>query len=201
MKKSKKITIISVIVIAVIMGLLQIYHYCLNLSVELPQEVDQAVTECLETMVDPDEYMKTIVPSHFDLITSAYHPFGYTEDDAYIKVYGYCAVLRFTNETLKENKDNRDNHIDMYSSESGEANYFGAYLKKDEQQKVIPEKIWIYQYPQTTMDILKHMPIRTWLYIFLDDPKGYMEKLSTKCAKQMYEYIDSHDIPESNEEK
>ena len=52
MKKSKKITIISVIVIAVIMGLLQIYHYCLNLSVELPQEVDQAVTECLETMVD-----------------------------------------------------------------------------------------------------------------------------------------------------
>ena len=45
------------------------------------------------------------------------------------------------------------------------------------------------------------MPIRTWLYIFLDDPKGYMEKLSTKCAKQMYEYIDSHDIPESNEEK
>ena len=100
MKKSKKITIISVIVIAVIMGLLQIYHYCLNLSVELPQEVDQAVTECLETMVDPDEYMKTIVPSHFD-----------------------CAVLRFRNETLKENKDNRDNHIDMYSSESGEAIY------------------------------------------------------------------------------
>ena len=37
------------------------------------------------------------------------------------------------------------------------------------------------------MDILKHMPIRTWLYIFLDDPKGYMEKLSTKCAKQMYD--------------
>ncbi|BFK22572.1 hypothetical protein F300043A5_08670 [Massilimicrobiota timonensis] len=123
MKKSKKVTIISIVVIAFVMGLLQIYHYCLNLSVELPQEVDQAVTECLETMVDPDEYMKTIVPSHFDLITSAYHPFGYTEDDAYIKVYGYCAVLRFRNETLKENKDNRDNHIDMYSSESGEAIY------------------------------------------------------------------------------
>lgn len=45
------------------------------------------------------------------------------------------------------------------------------------------------------------LTIRTRLYIFLDDPKGYMAKLSTKCAKQMYEYIDSHDIPESNEEK
>lgn len=82
----------------------------------------------------------------------------------------------------------------MYSSESGEANYFVAYLKKEKQQKVIPEKIWIYQYPQTTMDILKHMPIRTWLYIYLGDPKGYMEKLSIECARKMYEYIDSHDI-------
>lgn len=45
------------------------------------------------------------------------------------------------------------------------------------------------------------LTIRTWLYIFLDDPKGYMEKLSIECAKKMYEYIDSHDIPESNEEK
>lgn len=53
----------------------------------------------------------------------------------------------------------------MYSSESGEANCFVVYLKKEKQQKVIPEKIWIYQYPQTTMDILKHMPIRRWLYI------------------------------------
>lgn len=45
------------------------------------------------------------------------------------------------------------------------------------------------------------LTIRTWLYIFLDDLKGYMEKLSIECAKKMYEYIDSHDIPESNEEK
>ena len=79
--------------IAIIMGLLQIYHYCLNLSVELPKEVDWAVTECLETMIEPDEYRKTIVPSHFDLTTSAYHPFGYIEDDTYIKVYGYCVIL------------------------------------------------------------------------------------------------------------
>lgn len=70
----------------------------------------------------------------------------------------------------------------MYSSKYGEANYFVAYLKND-QQRVNPEKTWIYQYPQTTIDILKHMPMRTWPYIYLDDPKGYMEKLSTECAK------------------
>ena len=80
MKKSKKVTIISIVVIAFVMGLLQIYHYCLNLSVELPQEVDQAVTECLETMIEPDEYLATFMPLHYDFATSAYHAFGYTED-------------------------------------------------------------------------------------------------------------------------
>ena len=201
MKKSKKVTIISIVAIIMIMGILQIYHYCLNLSVELPQEVDQAVTECLETMIEPDEYLATFMPLHYDFATSAYHAFGYTEDDTYIKVYGYCVLFECNNETLKENKERKEKHIDMYSADFWEANYFIAYLKKDGQSKVTPEKTWIAQYPQTLTDILKKMPIRTWLYIFLDDPKGYMEKLSTKCAKQMYEYIDSHDIPESNEEK
>lgn len=70
-------------------------------------------------------------------------------------------MLQLTNETLRENKDNQ---IDMYSSKYGEANYFVAYLKND-QQRANPEKTWIYQYPQTTIDILKHMPMRTWPYI------------------------------------
>lgn len=70
-------------------------------------------------------------------------------------------MLQLTNDTFRENKDNQ---IDMYSSEYGEANYFVAYLKND-QQRVNPEKTWIYQYPQTTIDILKHMPMRTWPYI------------------------------------
>ena len=52
----------------------------------------------------------------------------------------------------------------MYSSKYGEANYFVAYLKNN-QQRANPEKTWIYQYPQTTIDILKHMPMRTWPYI------------------------------------
>lgn len=70
-------------------------------------------------------------------------------------------MLQLTNETLRENKDSQ---IDMYSSKYGEANYFVAYLKND-QQRVNPEKTWIYQYPQTTIDILKHIPMRTWPYI------------------------------------
>lgn len=52
----------------------------------------------------------------------------------------------------------------MYSSKYGEANYFVAYLKND-QQRANPEKTWIYQYSQTTIDILKHIPMRTWPYI------------------------------------
>lgn len=70
-------------------------------------------------------------------------------------------MLQLTNETLRENKDSQ---IDMYSSKYGEANYFVAYLKND-QQRVNPEKTWIYQYSQTTIDILKHIPMRTWPYI------------------------------------
>lgn len=66
-------------------------------------------------------------------------------------------MLQLTNDTFRENKDNQ---IDMYSSKYGEANYFVAYLKK-----IINKKTWIYQYPQTTIDILKRMPMRTWPYI------------------------------------
>ncbi len=71
-------------------------------------------------------------------------------------------MLQLTNDTFRENKDNQ---IDMYSSKYGEANYFVAYLKKIINKKTIQKKIWIYQYPQTTIDILKHMPMRTWPYI------------------------------------
>ncbi|WP_168083140.1 hypothetical protein [Massilimicrobiota sp. SW1139] len=46
-------------------------------------------------------------------------------------------MLQLTNETFRENKDNQ---IDMYSFKYGEANYFVAYLKKDNQQKINPEK-------------------------------------------------------------
>ena len=124
MKINKEVTIITIVISAIIMGLLQIYHYCLKLSVDLPKEVNFAVEKCLETMVELDEYKVTIVPPGFDLKTSAYHPFGYTEDKTYINVYGYCALFKFTNETFRENKDNRGNYIDTCSSEYGEANYF-----------------------------------------------------------------------------
>ena len=56
MKKSKKVTIISIVAIIMIMGILQIYHYSMNLSVELPKEMDSAVKEGLETMINPNKY-------------------------------------------------------------------------------------------------------------------------------------------------
>ena len=84
----------------------------------------------------------------------------------------------------------------MYSSEYGEANYFVAYLKND-QQRANPEKTWIYQYPQTTIDILKHMPMRTWPYISWWSKRIYGEIIYRMC-KKMYEYLDSHDISGHN---
>ena len=165
-EKSKKVTIISIVAIIMIMGILQIYHYCLNLSVELPQEVDQAVTECLETMIEPDEYLATFMPLHYDFATSAYHAFGYTEDDTYIKVYGYCVLFECNNETLKENKERKENILICILLIFGKLNYFIAYLKKDGQSKVTPEKIWNCTIPTNLTDILKKMTYKNMALIY-----------------------------------
>ncbi len=199
MKKSKKVTIITIIIIGIIAGLLQSYHYCLNLSVDLPEEVDQAVTECIETMAEPDEPIAYLYKDvDFVFSASAYHAFGYTEDDTYIKVYGVFELRRFDSDDIKTYRDENLSIGDSYPCRYMAGRIFLAYLKTDEDGKIIPEKIWIPSVDDSNIDILRKMPIRTWLYIYLNDPKGYGEKLSIECQKKLDKYVKDQDISNDN---
>ena len=196
MKKSKKVTIISIITIAMIMGLLQIYHYCLNLSVELPEEMDSAVKVGLETMIEPNKYLpETYDDVEFVFSASAHHTFGYTIDNDNIKVYGIFNLMKFDEECIKAYRDNKTQIGEIFHSNFWSGGYFLAYLKRDEQGKIVPEKIWTqYSIDDSILDTLKKFPIKTWPFILIGNPNKYDEIHVKEMQQQLHDYVYDNSI-------
>ena len=191
MKINKKVTIISIVIIAIIMGLLQIYHYSMNLSVELPEEMDSAVKEGLETMIDPNKYIPdTYNDVKFVFSTSAYHAFDYTVNGASIKVYGLFDLMKLDEECINDYRNNKTQLGETFSYNFMSGGYFVAYLKKDEQGKIVPEKIWTqYSINDSTLDTLKKFPIKTWLFILIGDSHKYDEINKKEIRQQLHDYV------------
>ena len=186
MKINKKVTIISIVIIAMIMGLLQIYHYSMNLSVELPEEMDSAVKEGLETMIDPNKYFPGKYEDvDFVFSTSAYHAFGYTVNNKSIKVYGVFDLMKLDEECIDDYRENNN-----FTCRLGSSGYFLAYLKQDTQGNVIPDKIWTqYSINDSTLDTLKKFPIKTWPFILIGDPHKYDEIHVKEMQQQLHDYV------------
>ena len=186
MKKSKKVTIISIVAIIMIMGILQIYHYSMNLSVELPKEMDSAVKEGLETMINPNKYFPGKYKNvDFIFSVSAYHTFDYTVNGASIQVYGLFDLMKLDEECINDYREN-----DNFTCRFGSGGYFVAYLKKDEQGKIVPERIWTqYSINDSTLDILKKFPIKTWLFILIGNSHKYDEIHVKEMEWQLHDYV------------
>lgn len=186
MKKSKKVTIITIVTMAIIMGLLQIYDYSMNLSVKLPEEMNSAVKEGLETMIDPNKYFPGKYENvDFVFSTSAYHAFGYNVKGKSIKVYGVFDLMKLDEECINDYRENNN-----FTCRLGSSGYFLAYLKQDTQGKIVPEKIWTqYSINDSTLDTLKKFPIKTWLFILVGDPNKYNEIHVKEMQQQLHDYV------------
>lgn len=191
MKRRKKAIIITIVTITIIVGLLQIYDYSMNLSVELPEEIDYVVKEGLETMIDPDKYLpKMYNDVNFVFSASAHHTFDYTVDNDNIKVYGVFNLMKFDNECIKDYRDKKTKVGEPFHSNFWSGGYFLAYLKRDEKGKVVPEKIWTqYSINDSTLDTLKKFPIKTWLFILIGDPNKYNEIHVKEMQQQLHDYV------------
>lgn len=186
MKRRKKAIIITIVTITIIVGLLQIYDYSMNLSVELPEEIDYAVKEGLETMIDPNKYFPDKYENvDFVFSTSAYHAFGYTANGKSIKVYGIFDLMKFDEECISDYRENNN-----FTCILGSSGYFLAYLKQDTEGKIVPEKIWTqYSINDSTLDTLKKFPIKTWLFILIGDPHKYDEIHVKEMKQQLHDYV------------